>query len=158
METNLEDYNSSLKLTITPNGYAGIGLTTNKYINMETKYNFVISACDVILDEGTMKDVITTIHWRYNAENDGFFAETYGASAMGQPTPENFTDYAEVTKEQMESWLEATLDVEAMQESLNAQIELLKNPITATLPPPFDNAGVEEPLQTDVLDGQVIVE
>jgi hypothetical protein len=125
---------------------------------METKYNFVISACDVVLNEGTMKDVITTIHWRYNATNDGFFAETYGASAMGQPTPENFTDYNNVTKEQMVSWLEGVLDVPAMQLNLNAQIELLKNPVTATLPPPFNNAGVEQPLPTDVLDGQVTVE
>jgi hypothetical protein len=125
---------------------------------METKYNFVISACDVVLNEGTMKDVITTIHWCYNATNDGFFAGTYGASAMGQPTPENFTNYNNVTKEQMVSWLESVLDVSAMQENLNKQIELLKNPITATLPPPFNNAGVEEPLPNDVLDGQVTTE
>ena len=125
---------------------------------METKFEWLISACDVILDEGTMKDVITTIHWRYNATNDGFFAETYGASAMGQPTPENFTDYNNVTKEQMVGWLEGVLDVPAMQESLNAQIELLKNPVTATLPPPFNNAGVEETLPADVLDGEVTIE
>lgn len=125
---------------------------------METKYNFVISACDVILDEGKMKDVITTIHWRYNAENEGFFAETYGASAVGQPTPDNFTDYNSVTKEQMVGWLEGVLDVPAMQDSLNAQIELLKHPVTATLPPPFENNGTQEPLPEDVLDGEVIEE
>lgn len=106
---------------------------------METKFEWIISACDVILDEGTMKDVITTIHWRYNATNDGFFAETYGASGMSTPTPENFTDYSSVTKEQMVSWLEGVLDVPTMQDNLNAQIELLKNPVTATLPPPFEN-------------------
>lgn len=125
---------------------------------METNFEWIISACDVILDEGTMKDVITTIHWRYNAENDGYFAETYGASAVGQPTPDNFTDYNNVTKDQMIGWLEGVLDVPAMQENLNAQIEILKHPVTATLPHPFDNAGVEEPLPTDVLDGQVTVE
>ena len=125
---------------------------------METIFEWVISACDVILDEGTMKDVITTIHWRYNATNDGYFAGSYGASAVGQPTPANFTNYNEVTKDQMVSWLEAVLDVPAMQENLNSQIELLKNTITATLPPPFNNAGVEEPLPNDVLDGQVTTE
>lgn len=125
---------------------------------METTFEWIISACDVILDEGTMKDVITTIHWRYNATNNGFFAETYGASAMGQPTPENFTDYNSVTKEQMVSWLESILDVPAMQESLNAQIELLKHPVTATLPPPFNNSGVEEPLPIDAVNGEVIIE
>lgn len=122
---------------------------------METKFEWIISACDVILNEGTMKDVITTIHWRYNATNDGFFADMYGASAVGQPTPADFTDYDQVTKDQMIGWLEEVLDVPAMQDQLNAQIELLKHPVTATLPPPFNNAGVEEPLPADVLDGQV---
>lgn len=55
----------------------------------------------------------------------------------------------------MVGWLEALLDVPAMQESLNAQIELLKNPVTATLPPPFNNNGIETPLPENVLDGQV---
>lgn len=29
---------------------------------METTYSWIISSCDVVLDEGTMKDVVTTIH------------------------------------------------------------------------------------------------
>ncbi len=106
---------------------------------METKFEWIFTQCDVILDEGTMKDVATTVHWRYKAENDGYFAETYGASAVGQPAPDDFTDYDNITKEQMTSWVEAVLDVPAMQENLNTQIELLKNPVTATLPPPFNN-------------------
>lgn len=111
---------------------------------METTYKWTISACDVILDEGTMKNVITTIHWRYNAENDGVNAETYGASAVGQPTPADFTDYNDVTKEQMISWLEQVIDVPAMNANLNAQIELIKHPVTAILPPPFNNEGIED--------------
>ncbi len=106
---------------------------------METIFEWVFTDCDVILDEGTMKDVVTTVHWRYNATNDGYSAEMYGATAVGQPTPEDFTDYTSITKEQMTSWVEAVLDVASMQESLNKQIELLKNPVTATLPPPFNN-------------------
>lgn len=113
---------------------------------METIFNWTISACDVILDEGTMKNVITTIHWRYDAEKDGFTAGTYGASAVGQPTPEGFTNYDSVTKDQMIGWLESVIDVPAMNDNLNAQIELLKNPITATLPPPFNDSVVEQPI------------
>lgn len=105
---------------------------------METIFKWDFSGgCDVILDEGTMKNVITTIHLRYNAENDGFFASVYGASAVGQPTPSNFTDYENVTEEQMISWLSEVLDIPAMNANLESQIELLKHPITATLPPPF---------------------
>ena len=107
-----------------------------------TVFEWIISANDVILDEAGMKDVVTAVHWRYNATDGEFFVDTYGCAAVGTPTPEHFTDYDSLTKEQEVSWLEETLDVPSMQASLEAQLELLKNPVTATLPPPFSNDPV----------------
>jgi hypothetical protein len=48
-------------------------------------------------------------------------------------------DYENLTKEQVVSWLEGTLDVEHLKENLAYQIDLQINPIVATLNPPFGN-------------------
>jgi hypothetical protein len=40
-----------------------------------------------------------------------------------------------LTKEQVVGWLEAELDVEKMNESLQENINLQINPVTVTLPP-----------------------
>lgn len=106
-------------------------------------FDWIISAMDCKIHEGEMTDVVQTVHWRYNAtdvvEEKTYFAEMYGATAVGEPTPENFTSYPDLTKEQVVGWLEETLDVTAMQENLTKQIELQINPIDVTLPPPFAN-------------------
>ena len=106
-------------------------------------FDWIISAMDCKIHEGEMTDVVQTVHWRYNAtdvvDEKTYFAEMYGATAVGEPTPENFTDYNSLTKEQVVGWLEETLDVTTMQENLTKQIELQINPIDVTLPPPFPN-------------------
>lgn len=103
------------------------------------EYNWIISAMDVKLSEGEMKDVVYNIHWRRSAIDGEYSAEVYGTCPVGNPTPEQFVSYEDLTKEEVESWLEANLDVEAIDAGLASQIELAKNPIDATLPPPFNN-------------------
>lgn len=106
-------------------------------------FDWIISAMDCKIHEGAMTDVVQTVHWRYNAtdvvEEKTYFAEMYGATAVGEPTPENFTDYNSLTKEQVVGWLEETLDVTSMQENLTKQIELKINPVEETKAPPFAN-------------------
>jgi hypothetical protein len=63
----------------------------------------------------------------------------YGTCPVGDPTPEQFVSYEDLTKEEVEAWLEESLDVESIDSGLAANIELQKNPIDATLPPPFEN-------------------
>lgn len=101
--------------------------------------SWIISAMDVKLSEGDLKDVVTLVHWRRNAIEGEYSAEVYGTCPVGDPTPEQFVSYEDLTKEEVEAWLEASLDVEAIDAGLDAQIELKKNPIDATLPPPFNN-------------------
>lgn len=106
-------------------------------------FNWVISSMNCKVQEGQMTDVVQTVHWRYNAtetvDSKEYFAEMYGSTNVGEPTPENFTDYNSLTKEQVVGWLEGTLDVTAMQENLTKQIQLQVNPIDVILPPPFEN-------------------
>lgn len=104
-----------------------------------TIFKWIISAMECIKKDGNLNDVVITIHWRYAAEKDGVYTDMYGATSMPLPTGEDFTPYEELTKDQVCGWLEATLDVPAMEESLDKQLGLIINPINVTLQPPFDN-------------------
>lgn len=103
------------------------------------EYNWIISAMDVKLSEGEMKDVVFNVHWRRSATDGKYSTEVYGVCPVGNPTPEHFVSYEDLTKEEVEAWLEENLDVESIDAGLVANIELQKNPIDATLPPPFEN-------------------
>jgi len=61
----------------------------------------------------------------------------YGTQAVGTPTPDAFTPYPDLSDEQVIGWMEAIMDIEAMQENISSQINLIVNPVQVTLPPPF---------------------
>ena len=103
-------------------------------------YKWTFSAFDCRVSEDGLTDVVTTVHWRYNGTNeDGITAGTYGAQSVGEPNPDAFTPYPQISEEQVIEWMESTIDVPAMQENITEQIELIINPVNVTLPPPFIN-------------------
>lgn len=103
------------------------------------EYKWTISAMDCAISEDGLNNVVKTVHWRYKAIDGEFEAESYGATQVGEPNPESFTDYDNLTEADVVAWLEESIDVEAMHGSLANQIDLLKNPVSVILPPPFYN-------------------
>jgi hypothetical protein len=106
-----------------------------------TVFEWVISQLNCAVESEGLPDVINMIHWRYNATQvDGdktYFANTYGASSVAQPNPQDFIPYADVTEAEVIGWLEEILPVDAMQASLEANIALQINPVEVTLPLPW---------------------
>ena len=115
---------------------------------METNFQWVISQLNCAVESEGLPNVINMIHWRYNAtkvEGDKtYFADTYGASNVSQPNPQNFTPYKDVTEAEVINWLEQILPVEDMQSRLEANITLQINPVEVTLPLPW--MPVQEPI------------
>jgi hypothetical protein len=111
-----------------------------------TNFQWVISQLNCAVESEGLPNVINMIHWRYNAtQADGdktWFAETYGATSVAQPNPQNFVPYEDVTEDEVIGWLEAVLPVEAMQSSLEANINLQINPTEITLPLPWSQPSV----------------
>lgn len=105
-------------------------------------YNWVISQLECKAQEGDLTDVVYVIHYRYQAnETDGdktYFAEVYGTATCGNPDPEHFTPYNELTQAQVEGWLTNLLPVSAMQANLDSQIANQKNPPIVTPPLPWN--------------------
>ena len=100
------------------------------------KYTWTISALDTAPKENELVDVVKVVHWRYNATDDNYSAEIYGAMPCETPSTD-FTAYDDLTKEQVIGWLENGLDVASLQDSLSSQIENLKNPPIVNLPLPW---------------------
>jgi len=112
---------------------------------MATQFSWVISQLNCAVESEGLSNVINVIHWRYNAKQvDGdktWFAETYGATGVAQPNPQNFIPYADVTEAEVIGWLENAMDVVVIDASLDAQIENQKNPKEVTLPLPWATTG-----------------
>ena len=101
-------------------------------------YKWTFTAFDCILNEEGMKDVVSTIHWRYKGtDEDGVSSEIYSAQSVNKPSVENFTPYSELTEQQVINWMENILDVEEMNKNIASQINLIKNPVEITLTPSF---------------------
>ena len=116
-----------------------------------TTFNWTISAVERAISLDGLSDVIQTVHWRYRGtDENGVTAETYGAVAVGEPNPQDFTPFDDITASDVEGWLEVLLDVPAMQANLEAQIALIVNPTTIT--GPLYSAPVEEVVVEPVLE------
>jgi hypothetical protein len=96
-------------------------------------YKWVISSLDAKIKDGELEKIIETIHWRYKATDGEHTADIYGSVGLEAPDAETFKPFEQITQADVEAWLEAKLDVQAMQAGLDAQIELQKNPTHISL-------------------------
>lgn len=82
------------------------------------------------LDRQTSDGFVTTAHWQANATDGDYSASVYSTCSWGDGTPT--VPYASLTKETVLGWIWANgVDKDAVEASLEAQIELKKNPVTA---------------------------
>ena len=98
---------------------------------MTATFNWAITQCERELADGG----ITTAHWRVVAsqtvEDVEFTASSYGTCGF-TPEPESgdYTPYADVTEAEVLGWCWANgVDQEAIEDSLQANIDLQINPV-----------------------------
>jgi hypothetical protein len=82
------------------------------------------------LDRQTSDNLVTTAHYTVNAVDGDYSAGSYGT--VGFERGDTFIAYESLTEAQVIAWVKEKLDVDAIEASLAAQIESLKNPVTAT--------------------------
>jgi len=83
------------------------------------------------LDRQTSDGFVTTAHWQANATDGDYSASVYSTCSWSDGTAT--IPYADLTKETVLGWIWANgVDKAATEAALNAQIELQKNPVTAT--------------------------
>jgi hypothetical protein len=83
------------------------------------------------LERQTSDGFVTTAHWQCNATDGDYSASAYSTCSWSDGTAT--IPYASLTKETVLGWIWANgVDKAATETALAAQIELKKNPLTAT--------------------------
>jgi len=105
---------------------------------MAATFEWIIIQLDSKPQDGDLLDVVSVVHWRRKATDGDYVAESYGAMSCPTPSDTDFTAYPDLTRNQVESWLENGLDISTIDSGLLNQIESLKNPPIVVLPLPFE--------------------
>jgi hypothetical protein len=78
---------------------------------------------------------VYTVHWTASLEEDGETASCYGSVGLGEPNPDNFTPFSELTKEEVVAWVQEALGgeekVNEIEAALQAQIDEQRSPSKA---------------------------
>ena len=109
---------------------------------METAYTWIIDLMQCKPQEGELTDVVVKVNWirKASTTKDGIEYSTTmpGTQEFRRINPENFTPYDQLTYEQVCGWLDATVDVNMIDTSLNYQLNLIVNPPLIVLPLPWE--------------------
>lgn len=113
---------------------------------MATTYSWVLpDGCLVTAPSlDGLTDVVVNVNWRRSATTtvDGkdYYTDVYGQMACATPSATDFTAYPDLTQAQIESWLDAGLDVPTLDSNLDGALENLINPPTVVLPNPWNQS------------------
>jgi len=78
---------------------------------------------------------VYTVHWTVSLEESGHTASAYGSVGLGQPNPDNFVPFNQLTKQEVLDWVFETLGIDqvvTIQENLYQQIQQQLNPTSAS--------------------------
>jgi len=84
----------------------------------------------VNLDRNTADGFVTTAHWYAYAIDGEHSASAYATVSWAEGTPT--IPYASLTEDTVLDWVWESVDKDATESALAAQIELKKNPVKAT--------------------------
>jgi len=94
----------------------------------------------VKIKQNGLENVVYSVAYYLTGKENNFSFTVAGVCGLKAPEPDSFVPYNDLTESQVTSWVENAIG----QETLNAhkkhiteQIELQKNPITASLPKPW---------------------
>ena len=82
------------------------------------------------LDRNTANGFVTTAHWQCNAVDGEHTASIYSTASWADGTVN--TPYADLTQATVLGWVWESVDKQATEDALAAQIALQKAPVTAS--------------------------
>jgi len=82
------------------------------------------------LERETSNGFVTTAHWQATAVDGDYTASIYSTCSWPEGTPT--IPYENLTQETVLNWVWESVDKQATEDALAANIALQKNPVTAT--------------------------
>ena len=83
----------------------------------------------VQMDRLISDSFVVTCHYTVNATDGDYTASTYGTTSYTQVEGETYIPYADLTEAECVGWVQTSLGKDTVEASLQAQIDLLKNPV-----------------------------
>lgn len=115
---------------------------------MAIEYSWDFPTLDVVYNEidpeteEPVQNVVSVVHWIYNAVDGDYSASIYGTVSLPPPGIP-FVDFDDLTPEIVEGWVVNVLGPEqlaAMDDNLAGQIEAQKNPVGGPMSPPWSQS------------------
>ena len=120
-------------------------------------YNFKINAVDCYTSKDGLEKVAYNVHWSYFGTDGTHTASMIGVQSVGDPDPENFIAFDQLTAEQVIEWISGSMDLESMQSNLDTQIAELAAPSKVTLQ--LATLVVEEEvIEEEIIEEEIIEE
>jgi hypothetical protein len=102
-----------------------------------------INQLECVPEDGDLTDFVIVTYWiriaKEKINEKEYFANLFGSQSFSKDEITNFIPYEDLTYEIVCGWLDASLDVEALDLNLDAQIENQVNHPIVVLPLPFTN-------------------
>ena len=98
---------------------------------MAITYEWILSPLTVKPADGSLLDIVIMVDWRRTATNGAYAASCYGQVSIAPADPGTFTPFADLTKAQVQRWVEAALTPAVVTQydvSLAADIEEQRQP------------------------------
>jgi hypothetical protein len=100
-------------------------------------YTWEIQAIKVKRNEGDLVNVVYQIQYLYRVTDGEFKTFVQDSALVGSPDLENFTEYENLTQEQVVGWLENSVDVKALKTFVDSKLLKVRANNSKTLRPPF---------------------
>jgi hypothetical protein len=76
-------------------------------------------------------DIVYTVHWTASLQDEELNASSYGSVGLQAPE-EDIIPFEDLTEEIVVEWIKRALDAESIETALEAQIQLQKEPVSAS--------------------------
>lgn len=114
---------------------------TRKKVNEVVSYVWALGPLDVKLAGNGLTNVVYNVNWCLIGTDGDYSASVYGSCSVPAPAADSFTPFEQLTESQVQLWVETALGAErvaAYQDGISKQIEIKKNPVDASLQPPWN--------------------
>ena len=105
---------------------------------MENTYSWRINQLETAPQLNSLTNVVVAVHYTRVISRGNYQTEYNGFMGCGKPSEIDFTVYPDLTQQQIESWLDAGVDVASIDETLQVQLEQIINPPVVVLPLPWN--------------------
>jgi hypothetical protein len=103
-----------------------------------TTFNWNITQLNAYPEKDGKQDVVFTVHWTLTGVDGEHTGSSYGSVGVTLELDAPYTAYADLTKDQVLSWVWASVNKDETEASVQSEINAKKNPTVVTPPLPWN--------------------